>query len=564
MSARRYPMSDSSKPRTFDYIIVGAGSAGCVLANRLSEDPSVRVALLEYGGSDIGPFIQMPAALSYPLNMRRYDWGYVTEPEPHLGGRQITCPRGKVIGGSSSINGMVYVRGHPRDFDRWEHLGADGWGASGVFPYFKRLESMEEGDPSWRGKDGPLHVIRGEMKNPLYKAFINAGKQAGYPVTGDYNALQQEGFGPMEQTIWRGRRWSAASAYLKPALDRPNLVLVKGAFVERILFDGRTAIGVQTRVGGGQQTFEARREVILSASSINSPKILMQSGIGDAQQLQDLGIDVVVNRPSVGENLQDHLELYLQMACIQPVTLNRHLSWFAKGWIGLQWLMRKEGIGASNHFEAAGFIRSKAGVPYPDIQYHFLPAAIRYDGTAAVKGDGFQVHVGPMRSKSRGRVRLRSSDPASPPAIQFNYMSHQEDWEGFRTAINLTRELFRQPAFAPFVGDELMPGPGCQSEADLDAFIREEVESAYHPCGTCRMGSADDEQSVVDPECRVIGVGRLRVVDSSVFPHITNGNINAPTLMLAEKASDHIRGKDPLTPEPWDHWTHPRWETNQR
>ncbi len=334
--------------------------------------------------------------------------------------------------------------------------------------------------------------------------------------------------------------------------------------VERIVFDGKRAVGVDVQKGGSLQTIRARREVILSASAINSPKILMLSGIGDGTDLSGLGVEVISDLPGVGKNLQDHLELYLQMACRQPVTLNRHLGWIAKGVIGARWLLTKTGLGASNHFEAAGFIRSKAGVPYPDIQYHFLPAAIRYDGSAAAKGDGFQVHVGPMRSRSRGWVRLRSGDAADRPEIQFNYMSHDEDWQDFRTAIRLTRELFQQPAFKDYVGAELMPGAECQSDEELDSFIRDEVESAYHPCGTCRMGDPGDRTSVVDPECRVIGVDGLRVVDSSVFPHITNGNINAPTLMLAEKAADHIRGLAPITPEPWDYWQHPDWQTHQR
>jgi len=550
--------------QTYDYIIVGAGSAGCVLANRLSEDAGSTVLLIEFGGTDAGPFINMPAALSYPLSMRQYDWGYASEPEPHLGGRRISCPRGKVIGGSSSINGMVYVRGHPQDFNSWVEHGAQGWGASDVLPYFKRLESACGRDPAYRGQEGPLHVIHGELRNPLYQAFIKAGQQAGYPNTEDYNAVQQEGFGPMEQTIWQGRRWSAASAYLKPALKRTNLTLATRTIVHKIDFTGNRATGVLVQTGNKTRHIQASKEVILAASSINSPKILLLSGIGDGDELKSLGIPVNVHRPGVGKNLQDHLEIYLQVACKEPITLNRHIGLLSKGLIGLQWLLFNNGIGASNHFEAAGFIRSEAGVPYPDIQYHFLPAAIRYDGTSAVKGDGFQVHVGPMRSPSRGSVTLKSANPDEAPAIRFNYMSHEKDWHDFRTAIRLTRELFLQPAFEPFADGEITPGPKAQSDQDLDAFVRDEVESAYHPCGTCKMGDPNDEMTVVDPTCKVVGIEGLRVVDSSVFPQITNGNLNAPTLMLAEKASDHILGRSPLSPEPWDGWIHPNWQTQQR
>ncbi|TYC51466.1 choline dehydrogenase [Rhodobacterales bacterium] len=548
----------------FDFIIVGAGSAGCAMASRLSEDPKNRVLVLEFGGSDVGPLIQMPAALSYPMNMPLYDWGFESEPEPHLGGRRLATPRGKVIGGSSSINGMVYVRGHACDFDTWEEMGASGWGYRHVLPYYKRLEHSHGGQSGWRGTDGPLHVQRGSKWNPLFEAFKDAGEQAGYGVSRDYNGERQEGFADMEMTVHKGRRWSAANAYLKPALKRANLTLVKGALVRKVLIENGRATGVEFETGGSVREAKAAREVILAASSINSPKILMLSGIGPAAQLADLGIDVVADRPGVGANLQDHLELYLQQACTQPITLYKHWNLFSKALIGAQWLFFRKGLGASNQFESCAFIRSKAGVKYPDIQYHFLPFAVRYDGQAAAEGHGFQAHVGPMRSKSRGHVKLTSSDPREKPSILFNYMSHPDDWEDFRTCIRLTREIFAQEAFAPYRGKEIQPGDQVQSDEELDGFIREHVESAYHPCGTCRMGAKDDPMSVVDPDCRVIGVEGLRVVDSSIFPQITNGNLNGPSIMVGEKASDHILGKDPLPASNQEPWINPDWETSQR
>ncbi|MTH95590.1 choline dehydrogenase [Roseibium sp. RKSG952] len=548
----------------FDFIIVGAGSAGCAMAYRLSENPDNRVLLLEFGGTDAGPFIQMPAALSYPMNMSRYDWGYESEPEPHLGGRRLATPRGKVIGGSSSINGMVYVRGHACDFDTWEDMGASGWGYRHVLPYYQRLETSHGGEQGWRGTSGPLHVRRGTKWNPLFHAFKDAGEQAGYGVTQDYNGQRQEGFADMEMTVHKGRRWSTANAYLKPALKRKNIELVKGALVHRVTFDGQRATGVEYETGGERKTASAAREVILAASSINSPKILMQSGIGAASHLAEHGISVVADRPGVGENLQDHLELYIQQACTQPITLYKHWNPISKALIGAQWLFFKTGHGASNQFESCAFIRSRAGVKYPDIQYHFLPFAVRYDGKAAAEGHGFQAHVGPMRSRSRGHVKLTSGDPRAKPSILFNYMSHEEDWADFRTAIRLTREIFGQEAFAPYRGKEIQPGSHVQSDDELNGFIREHVESAYHPSGTCRMGASDDPMAVVDPECRVIGVDGLRVADSSIFPQITNGNLNAPSIMVGEKASDHILGKDPLPASNAEPWIHPDWVNQQR
>ncbi len=551
-------------PATFDFIIVGAGSAGCVMADRLSADGKNSVLLLEFGGSDRGPFIQMPSALSYPMNMNLYNWGFETDPEPHLGGRRLATPRGKVVGGSSSINGMVYVRGHARDFDTWEEMGAKGWGFRHVQPYFKRMEHSHGGEDGWRGTNGPMHVTRGARSNPLYQAFIEAGRQAGYPVTQDYNGHQQEGFGPMEMTVHRGVRWSAANAYLRPALKRPNMKLETYALAHRILLDGRRAIGVEYDVAGELKQAHARREVIIAASSINSPKLLQLSGIGAPETLKAAGIDVVHALPGVGENLQDHLEIYFQLKSKEPVTLYSKLNWFSKGMIGLEWMLFGTGLGATNHFESCGFIRSRAGIEYPDIQFHFLPAAMRYDGKAAFNNHGFQVHVGPMRSKSRGFVRIRSKDPRESPRILFNYLSHPDDLVEWRSCIRLTREIMAQPAMERYAGAEIQPGKVVETDDQIDAFIREHCESAYHPCGTCKMGSPQDPMAVVDAECRVIGIANLRVADSSIMPQVTNGNLNAPTLMIGEKASDHILGRDPLPPSNQEPWINPDWAVSQR
>jgi len=546
-----------------DYVIVGAGSAGCAMAYRLAE-AGRRVTVIEHGGSDAGPFIQMPGALSYPMNMGLYDWGFATEPEPHLGGRRLATPRGKVIGGSSSINGMVYVRGHAKDFDTWAEMGADGWAYADVLPYFKRMEQSHGGSgPEFRGTDGPLHVSRGTRENPLFDAFIEAGRQAGYPVTTDYNGQQQEGFGPFEATIHKGRRWSAANAYLKPAMAGGNVHIVRG-FARRVMLEGKRAVGVEVDTRAGRQVIRAGREVILAASSINSPKLLMLSGIGPAQHLREHGIEVVADRPGVGANLQDHLEVYMQFAASQPITLYKYWNLWGKAWVGAQWLLTGTGLGASNQFEACAFIRSKAGVEYPDIQYHFLPIAVRYDGKAVAEGHGFQAHVGPMRSKSRGSIALRSGNPTDAPVIRFNYMSDPSDWEDFRTCIRLTREIFGQDAFKPYLKAELQPGPQVQTDAQLDDFLREHVESAYHPCGTCRMGRASDPMAVVDPQCRVIGVEGLRVADSSIFPQVTNGNLNAPSIMTGEKAADHVLGRTPLPASNLEPWINPDWRVSQR
>ncbi|WP_400086635.1 choline dehydrogenase [Yoonia sp. R78084] len=549
-----------------DYVIVGAGSAGCAIAYRLAE-AGKQVLIIEYGGSDAGPFIQMPAALSYPMNMSRYDWGMKSEPEPHLGGRQLVTPRGKVIGGSSSINGMIYVRGHACDYDHWAESGAHGWSYADVLPYFKRMERWHDGghggDPAWRGKDGPLYVTRGPRKNPLTRAFVEAGRQAGYPVTDDYNGEQQEGFGPFDATIYKGKRWSAATAYLRPALKRPNCNITH-ALARRIVIENGRAVGVEVSRGKKIEVIKANKEVIIAASSLNSPKLLMLSGIGPAAHLAEHGIEVIADRPGVGQNLQDHLELYIQQAATKPVSLFAHWNIRGKAKIGLEWLLWKTGLGSSNQFESAGFIRSKAGVKYPDIQYHFLPIAVSYDGKTVPEGHGFQAHVGPMRSQSRGQVTLRSADPNDHPKIEFNYMSHPQDWEDFRTCIRLTREIFAQPAFDEFRGHEIQPGEDAQTDEELDAVIREHAESAYHPCGTCKMGDANDPMAVVDPETRVIGVTGLRVADSSIFPRVTNGNTNGPSIMVGEKAADHILQRQPLAPANDQPWIHPHWETQQR
>jgi choline dehydrogenase len=546
-----------------DYVIVGSGSAGSALAYRLSEDGKHTVAVIEYGGTDAGPLIQMPSALSIPMNMKTYDWGFQTEPEPHLNNRSLATPRGKVIGGSSSINGMVYVRGHARDFDIWEEMGAQGWAYADVLPYFQRMENVEGGDEGWRGRSGPLYVKRGEQRNPLYKAFVEAGRQAGFETTADYNGEKQEGFAAFEQTIHEGRRWSAANAYLKPALKRRNLSLIRG-FARRVVIENQRAAGVEIEAHGQVRTVKARREVILAASSINSPKMLLLSGIGPAAELSKLGIGVVADRPGVGKNLQDHLEVYIQQRATQPLSLNSKLNLISKGLIGAEWLFFKTGLGATNHFESCAFVRSAPGVDYPDIQFHFIPAAVRYDGKAAVKGHGFQAHVGPMRSKSRGQITLKSADPNEPPRIQFNYMSHPDDWAEFRHCVRLTREIFGQKAFDPYRGEEIQPGAHVQSDDEIDAFIREHVESAYHPCGTAKMGAVKDRMAVVDPECRVIGVEGLRVSDSSIFPQVTNGNLNAPSIMTGEKAADHILGKQMLARSNLEPWMSPRWETSDR
>lgn len=551
----------------FDYIVVGAGSAGCVMAARLTEDPGVSVLLLEAGGSDSSIFIQMPTALSIPMNMKKFNWFFESEPEPGMDGRVMHCPRGKVLGGSSSINGMVYVRGHARDFDQWEQEGVEGWGYRHCLPYFKRAETWREGGADdYRGGDGPIGTCNGnQMANPLYEAFIRAGEEAGYGMTPDYNGERQEGFGPMHMTVKDGVRWSTANAYLKPAMGRPNLTVETGALTHRIVLEGKKAVGIEYSKGGGAPIVaKARREVILSAGSIGSPMILQLSGIGPAEGLKAAGVEVVQDLPGVGGNLQDHLEVYFQYRCNVPITLNGKLSPLSKFLIGARWFFLKSGLGATNHFESCAFIRSRAGLEWPDIQYHFLPGAMRYDGNAAFDGHGFQVHVGPNKPKSRGRVLIKSADPRHKPSVLFNYMTEQEDIEAFRACIRLTREIMKQPAMDPYRGPEIQPGEERDSDEAIDAWIRQEAESAYHPSCTCKMGRADDPRSVIDKDCKVIGIDALRVVDSSIFPTIPNGNLNAPTIMVGEKAADIIRGKDPLPASNAPVWIAPNWETKQR
>ena len=548
-----------------DYIIVGAGSAGCVLADRLSADGAHRVILLEYGGSDRSVFIQMPAALAYPMNTKRWNWGYESEPEPHLNNRRLNCPRGKGLGGSSSINGLVYVRGNALDFERWkEDEGATGWGYADVLPYFKRAEGRAEGGDTYRGGDGPLSTSYGPLDNPLHQAWLDAAQQAGYSLTEDYNGYAQEGFGRMDMTVRNGTRCSAAKAYLYEARKRPNLKVIEKALVTRILFDGTRAIGVEYARAGQLHQLHAAREVILSGGPINSVQLLKLSGIGPAEELKAHGIDVRADRPGVGANLQDHLEFYFQMACTQPITLYGKANLLGKAMVGAQWLFGRSGLGASNQFESCGFIRSRAGIKYPDIQYHFFPMAINYDGSSLATEHGFQAHVGPMRSKSRGTVTLKSADPHDKPKIVFNYMSHPDDWTEMRACVRLTREIFQQPAFAPFRGREIQPGADCVTDAQIDAFIAEHVESALHPSCTCKMGSPRDPMAVVDPELRVIGVQGLRVVDSGVMPSITTGNLNAPTIMIGEKAADHILGKPMLAPSNAPFYVAPNWNEAQR
>ena len=537
----------------YDYVIVGGGAAGCVLAARLSEDPSTRVLVLEAGRPDYlwDVYIHMPAALSFPIGNPRYDWMYESEPEPAMHDRRIYHARGKVLGGSSSINGMIFQRGNPLDYERWAaDPGMSDWDYAHCLPYFKRMERCLAGADAWRGGEGPLVLERGPGSTPLFDAFFAAVQEAGYPLTDDVNGFRQEGFARFDRTIHRGRRLSAARAYLHPVLQRPNLEVRTRTLVERVVFEGTRAVGV----AAAGETIPAR-EVILCGGAINSPQLLQLSGVGRQADLEQLEIPLVHELPGVGGNLQDHLEVYVQHACTQPVSMQPALKRWKRPLIGAEWLFLRSGPGATNHFEAGGFVRSNDDVAYPNLMFHFLPLAIRYDGTAPQGGHGYQVHVGPMYSDARGSVRITSADPRVHPALRFNYLSTAQDRREWVEAVRVARHILGQPAFAPFDGGELSPGPAVETDEEILDWVARDGETALHPSCTCRMGT--DELAVVDPRTmRVRGVDGLRVVDASVFPYVTNGNIYAPVMMVAEKAADLIRGNTPLEPSDADFYRH--------
>ena len=540
----------------YDFVIVGGGSAGCALANRLSADPANRVLLIEAGRRDwrADVVIHMPAALSMGIGNRFYDWMYESEPEPEMGGRRVYHARGKVLGGSSSINGMIFQRGNPMDFDRWAATpGCEEWDWAHCLPYFKRMETCLAGEDDWRGGEGPLKLERGPATSPLFQAFFEAVQQAGHPMTPDVNGYRQEGFNAFDRNVYRGRRLSAARAYLHPVLHRKNLDLWTKAHATRLLMDGTRVTGVEVSHRGRNRTVEAA-EVISSSGAINTPQLLQLSGIGPAGVLRDAGVTPVVDLPGVGENLQDHLEVYVQYACNEPVSLAPQLAQWRKPWIGLQWLFRR-GPGASNHFEAGGFLRSNDDVPWPNLMFHFLPIAIRYDGSVSTEGHGYQFHIGPMFSNSTGWVRIQSDDPFQKPKMLFNYLSTPEDRREWTEAIEVARNIMGQPAFAPFNGGEISPGPHVASDEAVLDWVRADAETALHPSCTARMGT--DEMSVVDPaSMRVHGVDGLRVVDASVMPTLTNGNIYAPVMMTAEKSADLILGNTPLPASDAPHYRH--------
>ncbi|HUY47505.1 MAG TPA: choline dehydrogenase [Streptosporangiaceae bacterium] len=550
-------------PAEYDFIIVGGGSAGSALANRLSADPSTRVLVLEAGRPDYpwDVYIHMPAALTFPIGNKFYDWGYRTEPEPDLNGRSIYHARGKVLGGSSSINGMIFQRGNPMDYQRWAaDPGMADWDYAHCLPYFKKMETCLAGADDFRGGDGPLVLERGPAASPLFQAFFAAVQQAGYPLTDDVNGYRQEGFAPFDRNIHRGRRLSAAGAYLRPAMKRPNLQVTCRAFVTRILFEGNRAVGVEYSQGGAGQGNGPSRlvrgaEIILCGGAINTPQLLQLSGVGNAEALRALGIHVVTDLPGVGENLQDHLEVYVQYGSRLPVSVAPALKLRNRPMVGARWLFLRSGPGATNHFEGGGFIRSNDEVAYPNLMYHFLPIAIRYDGSSPAGGHGYQVHVGPMYSDSRGSVRIISRDPAVHPALRFNYLSTPTDRQEWAEAVRITRDILNQPAFADFNAGELSPGPGVSTDEQVLDWVRRDAETALHPSCTCKMGTG--EGSVTDPaSLRVHGLAGLRIVDASVMPYITNGNIYAPVMMTAEKSADLILGNTPLPPENVEFYRH--------
>jgi choline dehydrogenase len=548
---------------TYDYVIIGGGSAGCCLANRLSEDLSTRVLVLEAGRNDWlwDVYVHMPAALSFPIGNRFYDWRYKSDPEPFMNGRRLYEARGKILGGSSSINGMVFQRGNPLDYERWAaDPGMQDWDYAHCLPYFKRMENaLSDPDTVWRGHDGPLKLERGPAVSPLFTAFFTAVQEAGYPLTDDVNGYKQEGFAAFDRNIHRGHRLSAARAYLHPVMDRPNLEVRTRVFVTKINFHGTRAVGVDVGHGRRTESIDAA-EVILCGGAINSPQLLQLSGVGKGSELRGLGIDVVADVPAVGENLQDHLEVYIQYASKQPVSVAPALKIRNRPWVGAAWLLGRRGAGATNHFEGGGFIRSNDDVDYPNVMYHFLPAAVRYDGTAP-QGHGYQVHVGPTCSDARGSVKIKSNDPHTHPTIRFNYLSTNSDRRQWVEAVQIGRRILNRPAFEPFNAGELSPGPWVETDQEILDWVSRDGETALHPSCTCRMGAGSDGDSVIDPSSmQVHGLEGIRVVDASSLRYVTNGNIYAPTMMVAEKSADLIRGNTQLEPinEPFHRHTHRR------